>query len=148
MLVKLPHRCTGEEIVRVFKATSAFQETFEKQWVSKEFVGEFQYEPCPVRRTIRSIGVWVRPSFLRKKWVLFGKKVWKPDPNTEFMLEPVVLACYHDEVELTIRHVYEINQGGIEYVATSPHSPQFEHIRPQFERILASFFAGLQPQHA
>jgi hypothetical protein len=148
MIVRLLRQCSGQEVVTAFKSAATFDEAVESKWQPHEFVDKFQYKPGSVRQTIRSMGVWVRPSFLRKKWVLFGKKVWKLDSSLTFTLEPVALTNNYDEVEVAVRYVYDIDQGGYEYVATSPHSPQFEHIRPQFERFLANFFAGLQPQHA
>ena len=148
MLVKLPRQCSGQEIVEAFKVASTFQERPEKQWGPHEFISKFQYEPGSVKQTIRSMGVRVWPTSLRKRWVLFGEKIWKPDFNPKFTLTPVVLSNRYDEVEVAVNYVYDVDQGGGEYVATDPHTPQFEHIRPQLERILGDFYARLQPQRA
>jgi len=148
MLVKLPRQCSGQEVVEAFKTASTFQEGSGKQYAPHEFVDKFQYEPGSVKQTIRSMGIRVWPASLRKKWVLFGEKVWKPDFNPKFTLTPVVLSNCYNEVEVAVEYVYDVDQGGGEYVATDPHTPQFEHIRPQLEKILGNFYARLQPQQA
>lgn len=145
MLVRLPRQCSGQEIVEAFKTAATIQEKPEKQWQPREFVKEYQYEPGSARQTVRSMGVKVLFYYLRKKWGLFGKKVWKPNSNPEFTLFPVILSHrYDDVVEVTVRYVYDVGQAGDERVATDPHTPEFEHVRPQFEKILGNFFARLQ----
>ncbi len=143
MLVKLPRQCFGQEVVEAFKAASTFDETSEKRWEYREFIGNFQYEPGSVRQTIRSMGVYTWPLSLRKKWGLFGKRVWKPDYTPKFTLVPLVLAGRYSEVEVAVEYVYDVGQGGEEWVATNPHHPKFADIQPQFEKILANFFARL-----
>lgn len=143
MRVKLPRRCSGREIVGAFKAASTFQESPGRRWRPEGFKVQFQYERGSVRQTIRRMGVCVRPSSLKKKWGLFGEMVWKLDHNTTFTLAPVVLSDHYDAVRIDVDYVYEVDQGGGEYVATDPHSPEFEHIRPQLETILNGFYTLL-----
>ncbi len=133
MLIRLPQQYSGQEIVKAFKAASTFQESPEIKWESHEFVDKFQYEPGSVKQTIRSIGVSVQSSFLGKKWILFGRKVWSLDRTPKFILTPVVLSDRYDEV--------------VVYVDADPHMPAFEHIRPQFERTLGDFYDRLQVKH-
>lgn len=148
MLVRLPRQCSGQEIVEAFEAASIIQEGPEKQWQPHEFVEEYQYEPGSVKQTVRSMGVRVWSSSLRKKWGLFGRKVWKPDLNPIFTLNPLALSGRYDEIKVAVNYVYDVGQAGDEWIATDPHTPEFEHIRPQLERILGNFFICLQPQGA
>ncbi|MBI4143012.1 hypothetical protein HY480_04005 [Candidatus Uhrbacteria bacterium] len=94
------------------------------------------------------MGVRVQPFFLRKQWCLFGKKKWKTDHNPLFTLTPVTLSGRYDEIEVAIWYIYDVDQGGGEYVVTSPSAPAFAHIRSTFERILGDFYDHLQSQHA
>jgi len=144
MKVKLPRQCSGQEIVKAFKAASTFQEGPEKKWNAQDFVEEYQYEPGSVKQTVRSSSVHVWPSFFRKKWWLFGEKVWKSELNPKFILNSVRLATLYDEVDIVVDYVYAVDQAGGEYKATNPSSPKFEDIRPQFERILGGFYAQLK----
>ena len=147
MLINLPRQCSGQEIVDAFKAASSFQESPEKKWCASEVIDEFQYEPGSVLQTIRSIGVKAVPHFFKKRWVFFGEKVWKEDYNPSFTLQSVVLKGNYEKVDIKVAYIYDVNQAGNSFVATNPHHPEFEHVRPQFEKILARFFTQLQSVH-
>lgn len=147
MRVKLPRSCSGAEIVDAFKAAATFDEG-ENRWKAYEIGVTHQYEPGSVRQTIRSKGAETFPSYLRKKWIFFGKKVWKPNAWKTFRLNPVMLSDTYSEVEIAVEYIYNVDQGGFQHVATNPNHPQFEDIRPQFERIIGGLYAGLQLQGA
>ena len=143
MKIILPKKYLGNQVVEAFKSASIFQETSNKRWESYEFVGQFQYKLGSAQQTIRSIGVITSSFSLRKKWAIFGKKVWKKNFTPKFTLEPIVLTKNYDAVEVTVEYTYDVDMGGHSFVATNPHSPEFEDIRPQFEKILENFFAQL-----
>lgn len=148
MIIKLPKKCSGQEIVEAFKKASSLQETPDRKWKSKDFIGESQYEPHPIRRTVRtvrSMGVRVHSLSLRKKG-LFGEKVWNDDFNGAytFTLKPVLLANNYDEIEVVVSL-----RGDIDVHNIQPHSIEFEdNLRPLFEQILANFYTHLQSQSA
>lgn len=148
MLIKLPRQCSGQEVVEAFKDASTFQEKPDRKWDSHMFIGEFQYEPGSVRQTVRSMGVRALPSSLRKKWGVFGQKVWKLDSNAVVVLNPVELSNRYDEVRVAVEYVYDVDQGGHEYVATDPSTPEFEYIRVQLEKILDNFYVHLHLQES
>lgn len=143
MLVKLPRQCSGREIVEAFKVASTFQECPDKKWRAEEFVDKIIYEPGSVKQVIRDMGVIVRLFSLRKKWDLFGKKVWKQNNDLIFTLESLNLYhLYYKEVDVGIKYIYDL-MGSI---CRGPDNSHFEDIRPIFEIILGSFYARLQPQ--
>lgn len=146
MRIKLPRKCSGQEVVEAFKVASSLQESPDRKWKSKDFIGESQYELGSVKqvvRNIRSMGVKVFSSSFRKERGLFGKKVWKNDFDGAytFMLEPVVLTDNYEEVKV------EVNWHGddIDVLDLQPHSIEFEdNLRSLFEQILGKFFVQLQ----
>lgn len=144
MFIGLHHQYSGKKIIEAFRSASTFMEAPNKQWKPDEFIDKFQYEPGSIKQTIRSQGVNTSPFFFRKKWRLFGEKAWKDAKNPVFTLEPLVLTKSYDAIEISVKYVYETDQFGFDWTATSPHSPEFENIRPQFEKILDRFFSFLQ----
>ncbi|MDP3954539.1 MAG: hypothetical protein Q8Q06_03940 [bacterium] len=149
MLVKLPRTCSGSEIVEAFKAAAQFEEGPGKEWRAVEVNKEFQYEPGSVLQTIRSVGVLVRPYFLKKKWILFGERVWEQSLQTKFKLSALNLSRHYHEVEVEIEHVYEFDvYSRYKFIVNDPNSEHFEDIRLQFERVIAGLYSILQPQQA
>lgn len=143
MIVKLPRQCSGREIVEAFKNASTFKEGSDKEWRAEEFVGEIIYEPGSVKQVIRDMGVIVRLFSLKKKWDLFGKKVWKQNNDLIFTLNSLDLYhLYYKEVNVDIKYVYDLTGS----ICRCPDNSHFEDIRPIFERILSNFYARLQPQ--
>ncbi|MFH0892649.1 MAG: hypothetical protein V1867_07820 [Candidatus Falkowbacteria bacterium] len=145
MIVKLPGQYSGEKIIAAFNEAATFQENPEKKWETEKFVKEYQYEPGSATQTVRSLGVRVQPCFLKKKWGLWGKKVWKLSYDLKFTLNPVTLSALYDEFDISVRYVYDCDDY-FEYVATDPNNPAFEDIRPQLEMILQRFYGRLQAQ--
>lgn len=143
MIVKLSRQYSGEKIIAAFNEAATFQENPEKKWETEKFVKEYQYEPGSARQTVRSLGVRAQPYFLKKKWGLWGKKIWKLYHDLRFTLKPVNLAALYDEVDISVHYVYDSDEY-FEYVATDPSNSAFEDIRPQLEIILQKFYGSLQ----
>ena len=142
MLVKLPRNCSGREIIEAFKIASTFED-IDKKWKPEEFVDKIVYEPGSVRQVIRDMGVRAHSFSLRKKWDLFGKKIWKLNNDLTFTLDSLDLYyLYYKEVNVEIKYIYDLTGS----ICTGPGNSNFEDIRPIFERILSNFYARLQPQ--
>ena len=105
MLVKLPRNCSGREIVEAFKVASTFEEKPGKKWEPKDFVDKIIYVPGSVKQVARDIGVCVHSFSLKKKWGLFGKKVWKLNHSPNFTLDPLDISHLHyRQIEVTIEY--------------------------------------------
>lgn len=89
------------------------------------------------------MGLAISSSSLRKKWCLFGEKVWKPDHALKFFLSPVVLADKYKGIKLDVEYVIEVLMTGHEKVLTSAEAPEFENIRLQLEGLIDNFFSAL-----
>ena len=89
------------------------------------------------------MGVRAHSFSLRKKWDLFGKKIWKLNNDLTFTLDSLDLYyLYYKEVNVEIKYIYDLTGS----MCTGPGNSNFEDIRPIFERILSNFYARLQPQ--
>ncbi len=145
MIVRLPRqRYSGREIVADLKKASSFLEHPDKKWEAEGFIEEFQYDLDPLRQTERSVGLKISSFSLRKKWIFFGKKIWRNDNNPTFTLSPLILKKRYKEFNLKIRYSVYSHQDGSELVVTGPQNKEFEEIRPIFEEILKNFFRQLQ----
>lgn len=138
MIVRLPRKCLGKEIVDAFKEASSLKNPlnscFEK-WEGILVVGEIQYEPGSVKRVIKSLGVTTYPYFLMRRWLgLFGRKISTKDLDISFSLRPVSLMRQYASVEIDVRYI------GWDFVCMDPKDPEFESIRPDFEKILGNFY--------
>lgn len=140
MFVKLPRECTGEEIVKAFKAASEFQETPSKKWRPDEFIAEFQYEHGSVQKTARRVGVRFVPFQLGKSWVIFGKNIWGKQPNNFITLLPVILSEKYSEVQIVVQC---INPYGA-VVTQGVTSACLDRLSAAFQKILSAFFESLQ----
>lgn len=143
MRVKLPRECSGQEIVNAFKAAATFQENFDNRFEAHEFVNEIGYEPGSVKRVIRSMGAVARFYYRRKRFIFFGKIMWRKSDTLTFNLAPLDPLEKYNEVDIGFEFVYEYLDDG--YLSTSdPRSSFFEGVRPKLESILARFYSQLQ----
>jgi len=144
MLVKLPRDCSGREIVEAFKVASTFEEKPGKKWEPEDFVDKIIYEPGSVKQVKqvnRDIGVRVYSFSLKKKWGLFGKKVWKLNYNPNFTLDPLDISMlYYREIEVTIEYK---DVFGDENICTDLSNSRYEEVRLVFERIIGNLYANL-----
>ena len=140
MLVKLPRNCSGREIVEAFKVASTFEEKPGKKWEPKDFVDKIIYVPGSVKQVARDIGVCVHSFSLKKKWGLFGKKVWKLNHSPNFTLDPLDISrLYYRQIEVTIEYKYGLGEN----ICTGPGNSRYEDIRLVFERIIGNLYANL-----
>ena len=146
MKVKLPRPCTGQEIVDAFAVAGSFQPSPENRLEAGRYNAEIQYHPGSVRQVVHRMGVHVSALCFKKRFVFWGKKVWKLDPSLKISLEPLVLGETYDEVDLNLEFYYDYDQGGFASIATNPIDPGYEKIRETVERIIGSFYSGLTPQ--
>ena len=141
MLVKLPRDCSGREIVEAFKVASTFEEKPGKKWETEDFVDKIIYEPGSVKQVNRNMGVRVYSFSLKKKWGLFGKKVWKLNYNPNFTLDPLDISMlYYREIEVTIEYK---DVFGDENICTDLSNSRYEEVRLVFERIIGNLYANL-----
>ena len=141
MLVKLPRNCSGREIVEAFKVASTFEEKPGKKWEPKDFVDKIIYVPGSVKQVARDIGVCVHSFSLKKKWGLFGKKVWKLNYNPNFTLDPLDISHLHyRQIEVTIEYK---DVFGDENICTDLSNSRYEEVRLVFERIIGNLYANL-----
>lgn len=142
MFVRLSRERSGQEVVKAFKAATTFS-TFsggeEIQWRPEEFADDFQYEPGSVKQTIRSIGVNVWSFYFKRKWVLFGEKIWKQNLNTKFTLSPLVLSQVYSLINVDV-FKYSFDN---DYTTIDPKNPQFDNVRLPFERMIEKFYVQL-----
>ena len=141
MLVKLPRNCSGREIVEAFKVASTFEEKPGKKWEPKDFVDKIIYVPGSVKQVARDIGVCVHSFSLKKKWGLFGKKVWKLNHSPNFTLDPLDISqLYYRQIEVTIERK---DVFGEENICTDLSNSRYKEFRPVFERIIGNLYANL-----
>ena len=141
MLVKLPRNCSGREIVEAFKVASTFEEKPGKKWEPKDFVDKIIYVPGSVKQVARDIGVCVHSFSLKKKWGLFGKKVWKLNHSPNFTLDPLDISqLYYRQIEVTIERK---DVFGEENICTDLSNSRYEEVRLVFERIIGNLYANL-----
>ena len=82
------------------------------------------------------------PLSFRKKWGFFGQKVWKKYGYPNFTLKRIIIADDYTEVEIEVNYLIDVGRGSV--VETDFDQPkEFEKLRPEFERVLANFFARL-----
>jgi len=142
MLIPLHGTYSGKTIVEAFQRAAGFQDGG-VLWRPEEVIGDYQYDLVPARPSVRSLGVLVRSCSSWKKYLLFGERVWRPNHRTLFTLRPLVLTQHYSTIDLEIEHVYEVDQGGHSSIASDPGHPEFNEIRPSFERMLNDFAARL-----
>jgi hypothetical protein len=146
MIVRLSRPCSGQEAIDAFSAATAFETTPDRKWNASPFTGAYHYVPNATL-SARKIGVDMVPSlrWRRRRWFLFGDVLegWSPMRLPRFTLVPVFPDATYDEVVIDIEHVHEVDQGGHAYTANDPSVPEFEHIRPTFERLLEMFHAQI-----
>ena len=141
MLVKLPRNCSGREIVEAFKVASTFEEKPGKKWEPKDLVDKIIYVPGSVKQVARDIGVCVHSFSLKKKWGLFGKKVWKLNHSPNFTLDPLDISqLYYRQIEVTIERK---DVFGEENICTDLSNSRYEEVRLVFERIIGNLYANL-----
>jgi hypothetical protein len=148
MLFKLPHQCSGQEIVDAFKAASLLQETSEMHIETQDY--GVKLESDSEKSDILSMGVRVFSSRLEKKWIFFGQRIWKRRFLPEFRLEPVVLLKQYETVEIAVEYMGRESPTGLVLVLITedPGNPKFERIRPLLEKVLSKFLTRLQPNNA
>ncbi len=147
MIVKLPRKCSGEEVIESFK--NAFNNA-ETRFKVEEFVAEHQYEHASVKQTPQSIGVSALPMSFRRAdfpFSLFGGKAWREDEKPVFRLSVLKIHNHYTEVDIEIGHKFFCLQEDF-FNPFEIGSSAFEKIRPQFERILTRFFSQLQLQNS
>ena len=145
MIVKLPKVAVGSKIVEAFMRANLHRIDDNHKWMASEFVDEYQYELGAVsQKSVLNKGVTAHSFSFEKKYVFWGKKVWKKDSNLMFKLKPVVLDQEYKKVDIEIVYIYDVDQGGIEYVATNPHDSEFKKIEPQLKDMLERFIHELE----
>lgn len=144
IVIPLPNQNSGQEVIDAFKkAATKMSIPNKKWWEAKETCRQTQYEHSPIRKSFKSMGLAISSSSLRKRWCLFGEKVWKPDHVLQFFLPPVVLVDRYKEIRLDIQYILDVLMTGDDKVLTSAEAPEFEHIRPQVEGLIDNFFSAL-----
>jgi len=157
--VKLPHECSGQEILDAFRAASTFQETETVKWEAHGYK-----EPGGIATAKNpfspKIGYYATPAYLRKKGgtisrFLFGRRepVWETDSGmdvsrywSQIKLHAVCQTEVYTELEITVTHLTDAGDVMCEYVRVihDPDDDAFASHRPAYDRIIRTFLERLQ----
>ena len=139
MLVILPKPFSGASIVSAFVKASQYEESSKVKFVPERKVESFRYELSPFRLVTHEISVFAKRWYSENKHLFSKETKWFEDNGLIFSLQPVVLDENYSRINISIRYVFDVDQGGGVYVATDPTYPEFEQIRLIFEMILVRF---------
>lgn len=149
MIIKLPRKCLGNEIIKTFKETSEFHEFKNRKWQGKMFIGEVQCNPNGLMK-IWSMGVITAPHYPIKRLLFWGDNVWfEEDNDIVFTLQPIELKKKYGKVRITIKYKkFDYSHNRNEVAAIDPASPLSKKILPPLQKIINNFLNKLKTKKA
>jgi len=145
MLVQLPHRCSGQEIVAAFKDAIASQQSDFVRWVAEEL----SFETRDRKGNLVGLGgiqIVACPSCLERRWQHFGDKMWRDKRNLKIILRPVLAQGFYNAADVDIEYLFSV--GHDVFMVNNPDDPAFSEYTPQFNKIIDAFRANLQAEIA
>ena len=144
MKVKLPRSCIGQEVLEAFKEAVSFSKSATDRWVSEELAGEKLYVSGSVRVITKSMGARVSHYKFTKRWILFGRRVWRKSNFQSFVLNPVIPEEKYTIVDIDVMDVVGIDERSIDLTNCPDDYYKHTGLRGLFEKFLGDFFSRLQ----
>jgi len=139
MKVKLPKRCTGQQILDAFTAAVADMEApLESKLVTKQEVDRYEYQPGSVKLVIAGVTCFLNTMRLKKKYIFFGDKVWKED-GVELKFPLINPGKRYSSVYLGIKGLGYV----ISWYSDEELPENYQTDRPFVEKFLQAFYNHL-----
>ncbi|HAT68779.1 MAG TPA: hypothetical protein DCS20_04150 [Candidatus Yonathbacteria bacterium] len=138
MEIILPKACSGKQILEIFARAATFDIQPERRWDAFETLeeGGLVVIPTFVRRdaVFTKKGLDIILSTKKKRWVFFGKYVWKPESSPVIRLEPLELEVLHKSVEVSVMHTFL--KKGKECLVQDANDPHFAEFWPHYQATI------------
>jgi len=124
--ILLPRPCTGLDVADYFKKIAPIHESKESRWELNVYYEDYRYEPSSAKPIPLSVRIYISPLVLKKRWKLFGKKIWEYDYESfNFKFDDLRLRDQYSEI-----HADLIDRRGM------PVSEPWSYMNKRLRKIL------------
>ena len=148
MIVKLPRKCTGQEIAVAFDIAATHLIDDRQRWKVVDRKETKKFDLATSQLVPYSVTLSAHPRFSRRQWFICGKMVWVTSRDQGIRISDLVLDKEYEEVALDTWFMYDEDQGGVESYCHDPASPDFAPLLPAFNEIMGRLACLLKPKEA